>query len=1049
MNTPLGTNQPVSAGLEIIQRASVVKLDISLLYESVVDLTSEGLLTANTINLAAGILLNDLGLPGYFFETITRASLKNILSSIAKGIKITGDKVELHSWVSGMDFDTLTPESLFQRVRIATKKTRDNMEKLLGDELIGRRRDYYYNPDSGYYTHIFWPETVSDFGKEQFKDSRFLFNIDDDFTSTPLLTRKRYEKFLDLVSTSVIPPVEVFNLSDIGETRVMFNSDFERPQINVLRKLFSDHGLTITRAYWEPYYTETNVISSICTIYVIEEMSRKKETQITDDLRAFLSFYVSDVTQLYVDNHLNFKEMLFAGNAVDFVRMFIYKERGIRSDSDIMALLTDIDCQEAFSERIHESNKFTYVERIIMDAVLANPDLIRFLYQLFEEKFVPSSSKDLDPDRLATKEEEFNRILGSRFMDYPIGYDIFKFMFKFIPAVYKTNFYKPEKRSFSFRMDDRILDPMVFKQPVFGIFFVNGHYARGTHLRADDIARGGLRLIRVTPSNHSKELNNAVLLNYALGPKAQRLKHKDICESGSKGVVVPHITYASCGMDALYDYTEGIMDLMLADPTIKDYYGKPEMIFFGPDEGTAPLMDAVALRAKERGYAYWRTITTGKSFGIPHDTYGRLTNKDHFGLTSSGEAGTELQINGELVALTTDMEEIYNHIGGGRVEISGMTTTSIMGAFRALIQYYGEKEENLNLMMTGGPDGDLGSNQIQCYKGKICLIIDGGSILFDPDGLDKKELMKIAFMRHTSPRANSLAFPVGKIGPKGFQVPLKGSNIILPDGTLIEDGALFHRNFITDSANRKYIEQADIKAFIPCGGFKDTINHENVKDFTGLFKELRFIVEGANVFFDDASRRYIAGSTPIKQIKDSSANKGGVFSSAIAEVLSAFLLEDDYENKMLKDVSTRWDLIRDIISLVSTYATLEANMLLHLHEASPEVPLFTLSETTSEQIFAFQETVDQHIETILDNEDLLWSVLKTYVPKVLVEKLGRKAILDILNEEKLIPYRNAIISKKVASKAFYEHGMDWVDYVKTAEKNFKVTMLALYADLPN
>ena len=44
---------------------------------------------------------------------------------------------------------------------------------------------------------------------------------------------------------------------------------------------------------------------------------------------------------------------------------------------------------------------------------------------------------------------------------------------------------------------------------------------------------------RIARSNYETELDNAVLLNYALGPKAQRLKHKDICESGSKGVVIP------------------------------------------------------------------------------------------------------------------------------------------------------------------------------------------------------------------------------------------------------------------------------------------------------------------------------------------------------------------------------------------------------------------------------------------------------------------------------------------------------------------------------
>jgi glutamate dehydrogenase len=588
-----------------------------------------------------------------------------------------------------------------------------------------------------------------------------------------------------------------------------------------------------------------------------------------------------------------------------------------------------------------------------------------------------------------------------------------------------------------------VLDPLVFKQFVYGLFFVNGHYSTGTHLRADDIARGGLRLIRVTPANHGTELDNAVLLNYALGPKAQRLKHKDICESGSKGVVVPHPIYAHYSQDALFDYTEGIMDLMLADSQIKDYYGRPEMVFFGPDEGTAPLMDAVAFRAKERGYAYWRTITTGKSFGIPHDTYGMLKNQDLFGLVPHGKSGTELIINGESVVTDTDMNRIYEHIGG-RVETSGMTTTSVMGAFRTLIAHCNAREDDLNLMMTGGPDGDLGSNEIQCYKGKICLVIDGGSILFDPEGLDKEALMKIGFMRHTDPRANSLAFPEEKLSPNGFRVPLKGKDISLPDGTFVADGAMFHRNFITDPANRKFIEQANIQAFIPCGGFKDTINQRNVKDFTSLFSELRFIVEGANVFFDDSARRYIAKKTGILQIKDSSANKGGVFSSAVAEVLTAFLFEDDYEKRLLEDVSTRWALIRDMLNLVRTHACNETAMLLEIHEKNPETPLFVLSELTSEQIFAFQTQVADAMDAILVDEDLLWQVMVAYIPGVLVKILGREAILGIMNAEKLRAYRNAIVTKKLASTAFYRHGSEWDAYVASTRKGFVPAMKALF-----
>ncbi|WP_022667178.1 NAD-glutamate dehydrogenase domain-containing protein [Desulfospira joergensenii] len=1032
----------LSSGAQIVNKAQSVKLNPSLLYEAVIDISSEGLITAKCINRAAGILLNDLGLPDYFFETITKESLKNILASIAKGINLKGDKVELYSWVADIDFDLFQGRQV-QRVRIATKETRDSMEKVLGDQLAGHRREYYYNPDSEYYTHVFRPETVKDFPDTRFRTSRFLFSLDQDYASTPRLTRDRYERFLEKISSSVTPLIEVFNLSDIGEIRFMFNSDFKRPQLAVFRRLFADHGLTITRAYWEPYHTKTSVVSSVCSLYVRGELSRDREKELVDDLRSFLSFSVSDITRLYVDGLLSFREMLFAGNAIDFTHMFIYKERGTRTDRDIMENLVKADHRESFSERIHESNKFTYVSRMIMETVEKNPDLVQFLFQMFESKFNPKGPGALNPEAMEKKEAEFDKILSVRFMDYPIGRDIFTFMFKFIPAVLKTNFYKAEKRSFAFRMDDRILDPLVFNQAVFGIFFVSGHYACGTHLRADDIARGGLRLIRVTESNYAMELDNAVLLNYALGPKAQRLKHKDICESGSKGVVVPHALYAPCSMDALYDYTEGIMDLMLPGREIIDHYGRPEMIFFGPDEGTAPLMDAVAFRAKQRGYPYWRTITTGKSFGIPHDTYGILENGDLFGLIPAGEKGTELQINGETKALTTDMEEIYSHIGG-RVETSGMTTTSVMGSFRTLIDHYGQREEDLNLMMTGGPDGDLGSNEIQCYKGKICLIIDGGSILFDPEGLDKKELMKIAFMRHTSPRANSLAFDGTKLSKAGFQVPLREKNIQLPDGTLVEDGAVFHRKFITDPGNRKYIEQANIRAFIPCGGFKDTVNHGNVREFIGLFKELEFIVEGANVFFDDASRRYIAGSTAIKQIKDSTANKGGVFSSAVAEVLTAFLFEDEYEKRLLEDVPTRWALIRDVLDLVTTFAGMEARMLIHIHEKNPDIPLFVLSEKTSEEIFAFQGKVAENMDTILSDPDLLWHVLEAYIPKVLVEKLGREAILTIMNSEKMTAYRNAIITKKLAALAFYHNGLDWEAYLEKAGSDFSGTLHALF-----
>lgn len=1028
-------------GADIIARAENAGLDLRLLYQSVIDLSSDGLLTARCINLAAGILLEDLGLPPYFFAHIQVSSLTKLLGSIASNIRMVDGHAALFGRVAHIDFD-LTYGAEEQRVRIATEETRDAMEQILEELLSGHRREYYYSPENGYYTYIIRPETVRDFPKESFAISPFLYSVAGDYSVTPAPTRKRYEQFLEKAGKTTTPFIQVFNLPESGETRVMFKSDFEAPQLPILRKILEERDCTLVRAYWEPYVTDGDTPESICSFYIRGELTRPDEDVLTRDLRDFLSCSEGPLMDLYLGGTITFKEMLFGINAVDFTHLFIFKESENATDRDILSHLDHKDQQDAFAKRLQDSNKSTYEKTKIEHVIRCNPDLLKQLYHLFQQRFEPGRKHYPTDGDLDQAWEKFERIIRSRFIDDSIGYDIFRFMFKIVTCTLKTNFYCEQKRSFSFRFDNRILDPLVFNQFVYGIFFTNGHYGCGTHMRAADIARGGLRLLRISRSNYESELDGAVLLNYALGPKAQRIKHKDICESGSKGVVIPHPFYAKEGEKALTDYTEGIMDLMLVDDTcIVDYYGQPEMVFFGPDEGTAQYMDRVALRSKERGYQHWRTITTGKSFGIPHDTYGILDSGQGFGLYGRGGDGVELQVEGSAPLLTSDMDEIYKKIGEHTV-LSGMTTSSVMSSFRALINHYGVEEKSLNLMITGGPDGDLGANEIQCYKGNICLIIDGGSILYDPMGLDKKELRKIAFMRNSSPRINSLGYPAEKLSKDGFQVPLHATNITLPDGTLVENGPLFHKTFLTNTENCKYFKQANIEAFIPCGGFKDTINRSNVQNFIENLSTLRFIVEGANIFFDDSARRYIAAHTAIKQIKDSSANKGGVFSSSIAEVLTAFLFGDDYEKELLEDHDTQWALIKDIIDLVSRYAREETELLLQLHEENPDIPLFDLSVATSEAIFQLQEIVEDHIETITANRDIVSKVLEAYIPPVLTGKLGLDNIIDHLGSAELSPYRNAIISKKIGAMALYKFGAGWQAFAAELKEDSDKAIMA-------
>jgi glutamate dehydrogenase len=348
-------------------------------------------------------------------------------------------------------------------------------------------------------------------------------------------------------------------------------------------------------------------------------------------------------------------------------------------------------------------------------------------------------------------------------------------------------------------------------------------------------------------------------------------------------------------------------------------------------------------------------------------------------------------------------------------------------------------------MMTGGPDGDLGANQIQSFRGRICLLIDGGSVLFDPDGLDRKELVKIALARHTSPRLNSMAYPLERLGARGFRVPRATGAFALPDGTRVDDGAFFHRGFLADPANRRFIEQAGIQAFVPCGGFKDTINGGNARAFLGLCRELRVIVEGANVFFDDAAREIIARESGILQVKDSSANKGGVTCSSIAEVLAAFLLGEDYEKAMVQDAAFRAEMIRAVFDLISANAVAETWMLLELHRREG-APLCRLSVRTSEQLYALRDALRGHLDRILRCRDIVEGALRACVPGVLLDRLGMARTRRILDRPELQAYRDALLTKKLAALAVYRHAAEWDDFMRRIEHDLEQSLRSLVTE---
>ena len=126
------------------------------------------------------------------------------------------------------------------------------------------------------------------------------------------------------------------------------------------------------------------------------------------------------------------------------------------------------------------------------------------------------------------------------------------------------------------------------------------------------------------------------------------------------------------------------------------------------------------------------------------------------------------------------------------------------------------------------------------------------------------------------------------------------------------------------------------------------------------------------------------------------------------------------------------------------YARIETTMLLRIHQQEPQLNLFELSESTSESIFSFQKILEEQLPTILEDDALVWSVIEAYTPVILTQTLGREQIMATLSAPDLQPYRNAILTKKLASMAFYRFGLDWDTFLDRLKSDFPAAINSIF-----
>lgn len=666
----------------------------------------------------------------------------------------------------------------------------------------------------------------------------------------------------------------------------------------------------------------------------------------------------SPLSSLFREGELSAQEMVFGVAAASFAHQFLSSHneeylklsQALEGSPELQGVLRDMKTKLA---------KDTYTESRVWDALLGNAELLKQLYRAFEKKFNPAV-RDND---VAAHLVELSGEIG-RLVLVDIDRDIFRAVLRFIEVARATSFYVREKTSLAFELGPEFLNRVDYPVAPYSVILIIGAEFRGFHVRFRNIARGGIRIVR-SPSLQAY-LNNSDFIfdeNYNLASTQQR-KNKDIPEGGSKGTILLAWGSQDKAVPAFKKYVDGLLDLMLPREGKREPKGVELILFLGPDEGTAELMEWAALRARRRGYPFWKAFTTGKPErmgGVPHDLY-------------------------------------------------GMTTASVHEYVVRSLGKLGLAEEAITKVMTGGPDGDLGSNEILISKDRILAIVDGSGVLCDPAGIDRGELERLA-------RARKMveSFDRSRLSGAGFLVGLRDQGVTLPHGELVESGMEFRNTF-----HLHPLFAADI--FVPCGGRPSSININNWRAWLDGEGRPRFkvIVEGANLFLTQQARLRLEQKGVILY-KDASANKGGVTSSSLEVLASLAMTDQEFDELMcVKDGAVpefRKRYVDQILDSIRRNAAQEFELIWREWERTG-VPRAVLSDRVSEKINLVKDAVTR--SELARDEALVVSVLKCCLPPVLVERIG----LEQLIERAPRAYFTALFASRLAAKYVYAHGLE-------------------------
>ncbi|OCK85162.1 NAD-dependent glutamate dehydrogenase [Lepidopterella palustris CBS 459.81] len=818
-------------------------------------------------------------------------------------------------------------------------------------------------------------------------------------------TKQLYQQVIESAVLRTGPVIEYYDIEGSSEKRLVlaYKQGSALGLFSALSDLYHYYGLTSSRKYVEQFSNGYTVMS----VY-LRPVAQNVASSRYPPIEASIHQIIKEVSLLYcipqnkfqahfATGKLSLQETIYAHCVWVFVSHFLNR---LGSEYTTLASLLDTSNSvhaELLSKLKRRLRTETFTADYILEIINHYPDLVHSLYLSFasthyvqtrgdQDDFIPTLSfLRLQIDKPLEDEEMMDLITKSVANEH---HQMVMTAFRvFNISVLKTNFYTPTKVALSFRLNPTFLPPSEYPQPLYGMFLVISSEFRGFHLRFRDIARGGIRIVK-SRSQEAYAINARSLFdeNYNLANTQQR-KNKDIPEGGSKGVILLDVHHQDKARVAFEKYIDSILDLLLppTSPGIKDpivdLHGKEEILFMGPDENTADLVDWATEHARGRGAPWWKSFFTGKSpklGGIPHDRY-------------------------------------------------GMTTLSVREYVLGIYRKLNLDPSKIRKLQTGGPDGDLGSNEILLGNEKYTAIVDGSGVLVDPKGIDHEELVRLA-----KKRVMISQFDASKLSSEGYRVLVDENNVKLPSGEIVYNGTTFRNLFHLRGGN-------NYDTFVPCGGRPESIDLSSVSRLIVDGKSvIPYIVEGANLFITQDAKLRLEKAGCILY-KDASANKGGVTSSSL-EVLASLSFDDAgfIEHMCVREDGTAPEFynkyVKQVQEIIKNNAALEFEAIWREHQATGE-PRSTLSDTLSIAITKLDEEL-QGTE-LWDNIELRKNVLSDALPNLLLETIGLEVIMERVPDN----YLRAIFGSYLASRFVYSYGISASQFAFFAFMNKRMAKL--------